>query len=210
MHYRIVLLLLALLAVDRVPAAPPGALDGQWVLNEKASDDVEQRLQGLTLLRTGPQSRVRAQRDHIDRRDSRQKQVFDEMQLAKERQLMRKVEKVGDLTQILYTTRLGVHSTDTTVTLDYEGGVSRVLTPRAGGPRYSAKGDEFVETGIGRSMVFWRGPELVVETLLEPRGTLTEIFSFGPQGNQLEVRSVLRNPDWLVNPEILRVFDRGG
>jgi hypothetical protein len=27
-------------------------------------------------------------------------------------------------------------------------------------------------------------------------------------GTQLEVHTVLRNPDWLVNPEILRVFDR--
>lgn len=189
-------------------AAQPANLDAQWVLNEDASDDINQRLQGLTILRTGPISLVKADRERKESGMTRQKQVYDELQLAKERQLMRKVEDLGDLTRILHTTRLGVTSADATVTLAYEDGFTRTLAPRAGGPRYSAKGNEFVETGIGRSMVFWRGKQLVVETLLAPRGTMVETFNTTPDGRQLEVRTVLRNPDWLVNPEILRVFDR--
>jgi hypothetical protein len=189
-------------------AAPPVILDNQWVLNEDDSDDINQRLQGLTILRTDPISLVKADRERKESGMTRQKQVYDELQLSKERQLMRKVEDLGDLTRILHTTRLGVTSTDTTVTLAYEDGFTRTLAPRAGGPRYSAKGDEFVATGIGRSMVFWRGKQLVVETLLAPRGTMVETFGTTPDGAQLEVRTVLRNPDWLVNPEILRVFDR--
>ncbi|MBM4227767.1 MAG: hypothetical protein FJ164_08490 [Gammaproteobacteria bacterium] len=189
-------------------ATPPVILDNQWVLNEDDSDDINQRLQGLTILRTEPISLVKADRERKESGMTRQKQVYDELQLSKERQLMRKVEDLGDLTRILHTTRLGVTSTDTTVTLAYEDGFTRTLTPRPGGPRYSAKGDEFVETGIGRSMVFWRGKQLVVETLLAPRGTMMETFNTTPDGAQLEVRTVLRNPDWLVNPEILRVFDR--
>jgi hypothetical protein len=203
-----VALLAGLLIAPICGASPPVSLDAQWVLNEDDSDDINQRLQGLTILRTEPISLVKADRERKESGMTRQKQVYDELQLSKERQLMRKVEDLGELTQILHTTRLGVSSTETTVTLAYEDGFSRILTPRPGGPRYSAKGDEFVATGIGRSMVFWRGKQLVVETLLAPRGTMIETLNITPDGTQLEVRTILRNPDWLVNPEILRVFDR--
>ena len=189
-------------------AAPPVDLSGRWQLDEEASDDSRERLQGLTILRTQARSVVEAQRQRREAHMTRQQQVTDEMQLAKERKLIQQEADVGALGEIIHTLHVEVTSEANQITLAYDGGLTRTLAPRPGGARYSAKGDEFVETGIGRSMVFWRGRELVVETLLAPRGTMIETLRVDKSGQQLEIRTILRNPDWLVNPEILRVFNR--
>ena len=202
------LLTATLLPIASLAAAPPADLTGGWQLNEEDSDDSRERLQGLTILRSQARSVVQAQRDREEAGMTRQQQVYDEMQLAKERKLINQEADVGNLGEIIHTTQLKLEADATTVTITYDGGLVRVLAPRPGGARYSAKGDEFVETGIGRSMVYWRGKQLVIETLLAPRGTMIETLGLRKDGRQLEVQTVLRNPDWLVNPEISRVFDR--
>jgi hypothetical protein len=204
----LILLAATLLQSGPLSAAPPADLTGSWRLNEEDSDDSRERLQGLTILRSQPRSLVQAQRDREGVGMTRQQQVFDELQLAKERKLINQEADVGGLGEIIHTTSLLLGADATTVTVTYDGGLVRVLAPRPGGARYSAKGDEFVETGIGRSMVYWRGKQLVIETLLAPRGTMIETLSLRKDGRQLEVQTILRNPDWLVNPEISRVFDR--
>lgn len=204
----LLLLVAALLPSGPLQAAPPADLTGSWRLNEEDSDDSRERLQGLTILRTQPRSLVQAQRDREEAGMTRQQQVYDEMQLAKERKLINQEAEVGGLGEIIHTETLQLSADGTNVTVTYDGGLVRVLAPRPGGARYSAKGDEFVETGIGRSMVYWRGKELVIETLLAPRGTMIETLGLRKDGRQIEVQTILRNPDWLVNPEISRVFDR--
>ena len=208
MTVSLMLLTVALLQSGPLSAAPPADLTGSWRLNEEDSDDSRERLQGLTILRSQPRSVVQAQRDREEAGMTRQQQVYDEMQLAKERKLINQEADVGGLGEIIHTASLQLSADATTVTVTYDGGLVRVLAPRPGGARYSAKGDEFVETGIGRSMVYWRGKQLLIETLLAPRGTMIETLSLRKDGRQLEVQTVLRNPDWLVNPEISRVFDR--
>lgn len=208
MTVSLMLLTVALLQSGPLSAAPPADLTGSWRLNEEDSDDSRERLQGLTILRSQPRSVVQAQRDREEAGMTRQQQVYDEMQLAKERKLINQEADVGGLGEIIHTASLQLSADATTVTVTYDGGLVRVLAPRPGGARYSAKGDEFVETGIGRSMVYWRGKQLLIETLLAPRGTMIEALSLRKDGRQLEVQTVLRNPDWLVNPEISRVFDR--
>ncbi|MEN9728779.1 MAG: hypothetical protein RL434_3145, partial [Pseudomonadota bacterium] len=57
--YLLLALLLSALLITSAGAAPPVSLDAQWVLNEDDSDDINQRLQGLTILRSEPISLVK-------------------------------------------------------------------------------------------------------------------------------------------------------
>jgi len=201
-----VLLCCAWLCVAALPAAAAPDLTGRWILNEDGSDDAHERLQGLTVLRARPKPTTEAERDRTSRRMSRQARVYDEMQLAKERRLIKQEADVGTLARVLNAEVLAVSTVEGGYAIDYDGAFTRALKPRPGGPRYSAKGDEFQPDEIGRSMVFWRTDTLVIETLLAPRGTMHEEISLG--GGRLKIHTIIRNPDWLFEADILRVFDR--
>jgi len=204
---KILLLLSCLLTVGVWPSGGVAAPDpsGRWVVNEDDSDDSHERMQGLTVIRSRSKSLTEAQRDREGL--NRQSAVYDEIQLAKERRAIKQEANVGDLNSVLHTQTLAIEPIDGGYTVTYDGGFRRTLKPRPGGPRYSAKGDEFVPDEIGRSMVYWRGSQLVVETLLAPRGTMTEEISVTSTPRRITVHTVLRNPDWLINGDLIRRFD---
>lgn len=199
-----ILALSCLLAWTPLASATPD-FSGRWTLNEDDSDDAHERLQGLTVIRSEPTPVTEAERGRQGK--SRQARMFDELELAQQRHLIRQEADVGELTHVLHTESITVAAIDTGFELTYANGFQRRLNPRPGGPRYSAKGDEFVPDGIGNSMVYWRGGVLVVETLLAPRGMMTEEFSLKPGARKLEIHTVLRNPDWIIDADIVRVFD---
>lgn len=184
-------------------AAPD--LSGRWVLNEEQSDDAHERLQGLTVIRSKPRSITAAERERAGM--TRQMRVYDEVQLAKERRQIGQEADVGELARVLNAEVLAIAAIEGGFELTYDTAFTRTLKPRPGGARYSAKGDEFVADEIGRSMVYWRGNMLVVETLLAPRGTMTEEISLKTAGKQLRIHTMMRNPDWLIDADIVRVFD---
>lgn len=189
--------------VPLASAAPD--FSGRWTLNKDKSDDAHERLQGLTVIRSDPTPRTEAEREREGK--SRPARIYNELELAEERHLIRKEADVGELTHVLHTESVTVARIESGVEVTYDNGFKRQLKPRPGGQRYSAKGDEFVPDKIGRSMVFWRGSLLVVKTLLAPRGMMTEEFSLQPGRRRLEIHTVLRNPDWLIDADIVRVFD---
>lgn len=187
------------------PSSASPDLSGHWIVNEDASDDVHERLQGLTVIRSKPKSQVAAERDREGL--GRKARVYNELELAQERHLIRHEADVGDLTRVLHTAALTVVTRESDLTVTYDKGFTRQLAPRTGGRRYSAKGDEFTPDDLGRSMVYWRGNVLVIETLLAPRGTMTEELSLKENARKLQIHTVLRNPDWLIDADIVRVFD---
>lgn len=202
MRLRHCLLICLLLLATAVSAAP--VLSGRWAIDPERSDDVEERLQGLSVIRAQPKPVVQAERDRTGM--SRQARVYDELQLAEERKRIRAVADVGDLTRVLHTATLAIAESAGALDVTYEGGFTRHLVPRAGGPRYSAKGDEFAPDELGRSMVYWRGDMLVVETMLAPRGRMTEEFLLKPGTPSLRVHTRISNPDWVLDADIIRVF----
>ncbi|MGH8595025.1 MAG: hypothetical protein ACREXT_00040, partial [Gammaproteobacteria bacterium] len=132
----------------------------------------------------------------------RQKRLYSELELAAERRSMRTEADVGGLARVLNTAALSITAVDTGYQFRYEDGFVRAVTPRPGGPIYTAKGDEFIADELGRSMVYWRGTVLVIETLLAPRGRMTEEIMLTPGRKsgapQLEIHTELENPDWLI------------
>jgi hypothetical protein len=198
------LFLLLLSLATAVSAAP--ALSGRWTVDPEHSDDVAERLRGLSVIRVQPKSVVEAERDRDRAGMSRQARVYDELQLSKERKRIRAVADVGHLTRVLHAASIEIEEAAGAIEVTYDGGFTRHLAPRAGGPRYSAKGDEFVPDELGRSMVYWRGDTLVVETMLAPRGRMTEEFSLQSGAPPLRVHTKISNPDWVLDADIVRVF----
>jgi hypothetical protein len=190
-----------------VPSIAAPDLGGHWTLNEDESDDVQERLQGLTVIRSKPKSQVAAEREREGL--GRKERIYSELELAEERRSINRVAEVGELTHVLHTESLTVAALESGVEITYDQGFKRHLKPRTGGRRYSAKGDEFTPDELGRGMVYWRENILVIETLLAPRGTMTEELSLKGSPRRLKVHTVLRNPDWLVDADIVRVFDAG-
>ncbi len=183
-------------------------ITGQWLINEDDSDDPHDQLQGLTVIRATPISTTAAERARAGK--SRTAKVYNELELAGVRRSMRAEADVGELARVLNAEAISISATESGYEFKYDDGFARKVMPRSGGPVYTAKGDEFTPDELGRSMVYWRGKILVIETLLAPRGTMSEEISRKPGGSQLEIHTKLSNPDWLIDAEIFRVFDPEG
>ncbi len=199
-----ILALIAGMLVRPASAAPPD-ISGHWAIDEDASDDPGERLKGLTLLHNAPNSRIK---EELKRQGQVRRQwVQQELNAAHARRTADTEADVGKLSDILRANALAIAPIEGGFEVTYDSGYVRQLRPRPGGPRYSAKGDEFVLNDIGRTMVYWRGNLLISETLLAPRGLLTEEFSLDAGKRRLKVHSVIKNPDWLLSADILRFFD---
>lgn len=201
--WRVMVLLSGLLA-SVAHAAPPD-LAGHWQVDEDASDDPSERLKGLTLLHDAPRSKLK---EELRRQgQARRLWVQQELNNAQARRAADTEAEVGKLAAILRANTLAIAPVAGGYEVTYDSGHTRQLLPRPGGPRYSAKGDEFVPNDLGRTMVYWRGNLLVAETILAPRGLLTEEFGLDAGKRRLKVHTVLKNPDWLLNADILRFFE---
>jgi hypothetical protein len=187
------------------PVRAAADIAGAWVINEDESDDPHEQLEGLSVIRATPISPSAAERSRQGK--SRQAQVYSELELANVRRSMRAEADVGELARILNTEGLTITENETGYQFKYSDGFSRTVTPRVGGPVYTAKGNEFIPDELGRSMVYWRGKTLVIETLLAPRGNMSEEISLKPGQRRLEIHTKISNPDWLIDAEIFRMFD---
>ena len=196
---RVTLLLIVLSpALVGVAAHATPDFAGQWSINEDASDDPHDQLTGLALIKIKPLPSSEEQQHS---------QVYAEQALVAQRHSLRAEADVGELAHVLNTATLTIATTETGFQFTYDNGFKRVITPRPGGAVYTAKGDEFIVDELGRSMVYWRGATLVIETLLAPRGMMTEEVSLPRAKHQLKVHTKLTNPDWDFDADILRVFD---
>lgn len=197
---------LLLVSISAPPVFASPDITGSWIVNEDDSDDPHEQLQGLSIIRATPISPTAAERARQGQ--TRPTAVYNELEIAGERRSMRAEADVGELARVLNAETVSITAVDTGYRFKYGDGFERSVSPRVGGPVYTAKGDEFLPDELGRSMVYWRGNMLVIETLLAPRGSMTEELSLKP-GRRLEIHTKLRNPDWLIDAEIFRVFDPG-
>lgn len=195
-------LLGATLLPASLPAAPPD-FARHWAINEGLSDEPTERLKGLALLREDatfhepdPESPLRGM----------QQQYWEQLTLAEQRRRKNHLAEMGPLARILGARVLDIRADGDALVLTYDDGLTRRIAPRAGSPVYSAKGDEFVADGVGRSQAWWRGDKLVIETLLAPRGTMTEEISLDAAA-RLSVHTRISNPDWRTAADVVRVYD---
>ncbi len=193
-------LCLAMLGGVCLQAAATPELAGHWELNKKGSDDSHERLEGLRVVRADPDG-------DTPRHPGESSSAFDMLDIAKERHQDHQETNIGELSGVLHTKAIVITREGNDFLLTYDDRFKRLLKPRPDGPRYSAKGDEFVANAIGHSMVYWQEESLIVETLLAPRGTMNEEFSLDGAHHQLRIHTILRNPDWLIDADIKRRFD---
>lgn len=195
---------LALLCSAGLGAEPP-ELAREWVVNDDLSDDPSDRLTGLAMIRDAPPG---TGADKIPA--GAPARYFQEQEMFAERRRENSPASVGELQRVLEADRLSVRGGATAYTFIYDTAFERPIAPRAGGPVYSAKGDEFVATAIGRTLAYWRADTLIIETMLAPRGTMIEELSVAPETGQLTIRTTIQNPDWIRAADIVRVFDPEG
>ena len=196
---------LPLLLLHFLPASAVPNVSDDWRVVKDDSDDPHDRLKGLAMLRSAPNTLESHDRSRAG--PTRQAKIYNEIELNKQRHLRDTEADVGALSSVLFTDSLRVSPTAEGYEVLYEGGFKRVVNPRPGGPVYSAKGDEFTTDQLGRSMIYWRGSTLVIETLLAPRGNMTEEFTLEQPIRKLKVQTKITNPDWLLDADIIRVFE---
>jgi len=92
----------------------------------------------------------------------------------------------------------------------YDSGYVRALKPTAGGPVYSAKGGEYKADSLGLELSYRRDGLLVIETMLEPRGRMLEEFKLDAAGRELTIKTMIDNPDWIIEASLTRVFTLNG
>ena len=197
------LILLTNLLLPAAADATP-AFEGRWTINEDESDDPHDQLKGLKMVKSRPPT---ASTGTGGREDAQRARAYTQQALVKERHLLFSEADVGELSRILNATSVNIVPADSGFQFSYEDGFKRQLSPRPGGAVYTAKGDEFLPDELGRSMVYWRSSVLVIETLLAPRGTMTEEVSLQSAKHRLKIHTVLKNPDWDFDADIIRIFE---
>jgi len=203
--FRRVLFLSLAVYLPAISAAP--AIDDHWKVIEDKSDDPHDRLKGLAMLR---QSNVLVETPRAGQPPTRQTQLYNEIELNKRRHLQDTEADVGGLSSVLFSDSIQITPTVEGFDFTYEDGFKRTVNPRVGGPVYSAKGDEFTQDQLGRSMIYWRGGVLVIETMLAPRGNMTEEIALEQPLRKLKVHTKISNPDWLLDADIERRFAPAG
>lgn len=199
--------LLALLCVIVAPPATAGSpsLTGRWALDADRSDDPRKALKGLRLMREAKLDDKPESRGGVGT-DSR---YYAQRELLEKKRIEGAVADVGPIQRVLDATHLDIEDGGTAVTLRYDEGWSRSLTPTEGGPVYSAKGVEYKEDALGLELSYRRDGRLFIETMLRPRGRMLEELQVDSSGRVLTVKTTIDNPDWIIEAHIKRVYTLG-
>lgn len=205
------ILAFALAALPRVFAANLAApadgsdslLAGSWVLDAAHSDEPRKALKGLRLMREAKFEEKPAARGSAH--DAR---YYAQRELLEKKRAEGAVADVGPIQRVLEARRIDIEDSGAAVMLRYEDGWSRSLAPTVGGPVYSAKGTEYQRDALGLTLSYRRDGSLFIETVLQPRGHMTEELRVNPTGHTLTVKTTIANPDWIVEAHIKRVYTR--
>ena len=197
-----------LLALTAAPAlAGNPVLSGHWVLVEDKSDDPREALKGLTLMR---QSGDRDEGESGYRKSTTDRHYYAQQELLAKRRLENAVVDVGPIQQVLNAQVIDIDDAGASATVRYDSGYVRELRPTEGGPVYSAKGGEYKADSLGLELSYRRDGLLVIETMLEPRGRMLEEFKLDAAGRELTIKTMIDNPDWIIEARLKRVFTLNG
>ncbi|MGR8920651.1 MAG: hypothetical protein ACU85V_13625 [Gammaproteobacteria bacterium] len=178
MRLRSVLLLLSLLGAGAVSGH---GLNGSWDLDEAASEDFSDAA------RAKSDELNAARRERKDAGFARERQArsgqnrFQSQVDATERMIeedSRSVEwaSAPELRIILEAENIRLHA-DRKVVVLYDGEQRRLLTINPAGRAYSVSGTEITIDEVGRSLTYFEGDTLVIETAAYAGGDLVERYT---------------------------------
>ena len=195
---------LLLLPIALVHAAEPN-LGGTWTLVPKESDDPEKALKGLGIVRLT--QRYSTDDTPTSRRDAQQTRYYEQQNMLDAKRAAGATANVGLINHMLAASKLVIADQGATVDLSFDDALRRSLKPSPGGPVYSAKGAEYSRDPMGQTLSWRQDGVLQVETILEPRGKMTESFKLNIAQGRLVIDTVIENPDWIIPAKLRRVFE---
>lgn len=179
-----------------VPAAAddPVPVAGSWVLDEAASDSVEERFKHFRKAKRGG-FRDGGIGGKPDRAGSRRKRSAEDDAAPR-----------GSLRDLVAAARLSIAGREH-VSIVYDGRITREFEPNPNGRVYSASGDELVVDRFGYTLSFWEGDVLVIETTTRRGLDIVERYRVDRAAQRLTVE-ISVTPSGEFGVDILRVFDR--
>ncbi len=185
-------------AFSVAPAAPDNraALAGTWILNESASDSIDERFSHFRKAKRGGfrDDGIGGRTDRTGSRRSR-KGGDDE-----------DVAPRGSLRDLVSAARLAIAGQEH-VSISYDEQITRKLEPNPNGRVYSASGDELVVDRFGYTLSFWDGDVLVIETTTRRGLDVVERYRLDRGADRLTVE-ISVTPSGEFGVDILRVFER--
>ena len=183
-------------AFTAVPAAAANSvpLAGSWILDEAASDSIEERFKHFRKSKRGG-FRDGGIGGKTDRAGSGRKRRDGEDAAPR-----------GSVRALVSATRLSIAGTEH-VSIVYDGRITRNLEPNPNGRVYSASGDELVVDRFGYTLSFWDGDVLVIETTTRHGLDVVERYRVNGADNRLTVE-ISVTPSGEFGVDILRVFER--
>lgn len=195
---RVILLCGCAAVFSTAPAAPGNraALAGAWILDEAASDSIDERFSHFRKAKRGG-FRDGGIGGRTDRAGSgrRSKGLDDEDSAPR-----------GSLRDLVSAARLSITGGER-VSIMYDAHISRDLEPNPDGRVYSASGDELVVDRFGYTLAFWDGDVLVIETTTRRGLDVVERYRVNRAGDRLTVE-ISVTPSGEFGVDILRVFER--
>lgn len=210
------LLLASLLLMPGAAAADDrlaAALQGNWELNEDASDDIDDVLDDKLrkLPRTPP---AIAREGGVGQRTSREMQqqaYWDTLARSRERRAKKNLRRLGTAYPLILAESVTIADDADGLRFTYDGELPRLVRPNPEGRVYTANGDELVVDTIGYTLSYWDGKVLVLET--DPPnggGRFVERVELSDGGRQLKYSVNLKLRVLTEPVTVHRVFDRAG
>ena len=187
-------------------------ISGFWTLNAELSDDADKKFKDLVK----SQKKKFALRKAEEKREKSAaggatfKRYWEHVADQAEWNKLASAVHDGTLLSLMFATRLAIAATDIGFKAWYDDGYVRDIKPNPNGRVFTASGDEIISDGIGRTLAFWRGAKLNLETRGKKRGKIFETMSVSPDRSQLTITLEIDRKDWAKVVTLKQVFDRTG
>jgi len=196
-QFVLMVLAVALVSADTMGASPVSmAIDGAWTLNVKASDSVDEKFKHFRKTRRGGFRDGGIGAGKGGKMGGQHGEAADD---GAER-------RAGTIRDIVGAEQLDIAGRES-VSIDYNGIITRELSPNPHGRVYSASGAELVTDRFGHTLSFWQGNTLVVETTTRRGLDVIERFRIDRDSGRLVV-DIKVTPSGEFGVEFSRVFDR--
>lgn len=193
---RVVLMCIYATGLATAPAVAEEAapLVGTWILDEAASDSVEERFKHFRKSKRGG-FRDGGIGGRTDRAGSGHNRYAEDDAAPR-----------GSVRDLVSATHLSITGSEH-VSIVYDEHITRTLEPNPNGRVYSASGEELVVDRFGYTLSFWEGDVLVIETTTRRGLDVVERYRMDRAAKRLTVE-ISVTPSGEFGVDILRVFDR--
>ena len=196
------------LVVVAAPDVEPALFTGNWTLNTKLSDDVEDRLDGK-LRKVGimkPNFPVESNARKT-RTSHGQENYWNTISESRQRRAAKNLTRLGVAYPLMTADRFEISLVDDGLRIVYDGELPRELRPNRRGRVFSASGEELVVDTFGHTLAYWHDRALTLELDPPGGGKIVEKFALDGQPPRLHHSLMLDLPVLNESVTIERVFE---